>query len=51
MRDLFYHIRDNPELVAEFFTFVQEQPNPDYEKRIGDRTWLKVDHNLVEQMV
>ena len=47
---MLFLLRENPQLLAEFFVFVQDVP-ASYEKSIGDRVHLKIDGTLIEQIV
>jgi hypothetical protein len=46
---MLFLLRENPQLLAEFFAFVQDVP-ASYEKSIGDRVHLKIDGSLIEQI-
>ncbi len=46
---MLFLLRENPQLMAEFFAFVQDVP-VSFDKSIGDRTHLKIDGTLVEHV-
>ncbi len=48
--ELLFLMRENPKLTSEFWFFVQEQPSSVYEKRIGDKLHLRLDHSIIEHM-
>jgi hypothetical protein len=49
VQNLLFMIRENPRISAEIFNFVQD-PSPAFDRAIGDRTYLKIEPIVVEQM-
>ena len=46
---MLFLLRENPQLLAELFAFVQDVPLS-FDKSVGDRTHLKIDGTLIEQI-
>jgi hypothetical protein len=46
---LLFLLRENPELLAELFAFVQDVPLS-YDKSVGDRAHLRIDGTFIEQI-